>query len=331
MINVILGIIYFYKNSADEPVHKPIKSPKAPTIYGNTLSNLKNNGEIVSDKNWQYYPYGEIKCTECDVMSDWGIIKASGDQRQLKKFGTRPGYPLYLNILNDSIYYVFIDESGNRIEKIKTDGSSQTVIYTKNHIRDLTLINNDLYFASSDDPESEFLDVYRMNIQSKNPEFLMRVANREVPINFTEDKIYYACNGICEYTIKNGEKKQLTSLYMKDFIYHEGLLFFWREGKGIYRIDKNGREEFVYESAFITSYNFYGDNIFIAEYDDETGRANVIRFDINSRELTVICDDILGVDAIYVDAQHVYVIQEELHQYFIRMNKDGSNRIFLES
>lgn len=140
---------------------------------GNSASNIMETGFVAQEGEWIYYR----RITRYDPTTPGMIYKIRKDGSGDTKLNDDKSY--YINVLNGWIYYSDL----NRIYKIRTDGSEQTLL--TNEFGQLNVSGNWIYYNSSADGNK----IYKISIDGTNKTKLNDDSSSS--LNIVQDWIYY--------------------------------------------------------------------------------------------------------------------------------------------
>ncbi len=234
--------------------------------------NLVNRGLAAGDGEWLYY-------TSLEDQEESGIFKVRPNEEDLSKI-VKDGAD-YLNVEGEWIYYRNRDE-GDRIYRIKTDGSSRERL-SEYPVGKMWVQDERIYFQHEEDKTLYGADLEVADVEQLTEEELSGFM-------LDDDWIYFYRQGSEEtseiYRLRpDGTQptllKELPGIDSLN-VYQDHLYFCRAEGEsGIYRMDKEGSglEQLVETpSSYI---NVAGGSIFYSNQDDgET----LYRYDVGEEE-----------------------------------------------
>lgn len=146
LLIIVGGLCYYeYSNGKISSAIKDINTSLfvGDNKIGNTIGNIRNYGYATIQKQWIYYLSPDEKGEQVGIFK----IKTDGTEKQQLYMST--GEIISLNVMGEYVYYIVIDENGNRICKIKTDGTEYTVINDNeisNACYEIYVIGDSLYY-----------------------------------------------------------------------------------------------------------------------------------------------------------------------------------------
>ena len=199
------------------------------TQRGNSVENSNNGGYGVTDDEYLYLIENENSLTKINTLTD--------EKESLVDYNSDDWLGAgELNLVNDWLYYT--DYEG--LNRIRTDGTDEQVIYDLGHLSDVHIVNNWIYFINGEDSSN----IYRMNLEGGELERLLDVEAEDLSVHddfllvnyYTDD--YFSrldsvdLDGSNRETVHKGYATQM--LYRDDYYYYIG------EDMSLYRLKADG-------------------------------------------------------------------------------------------
>lgn len=302
-------LILFITSCTAQP-SSTMQTNSIPSNVGNLMGNLYNMGIMVQDDCFIYYvvikerkPFlykTSLDCTRTEIIYQ--------------------GYPTYLNLLDNYIYFIDSDNGGS-ICKMDINGQEKITLYQP-QVTCLYLYEDRLFFFNIDDKS-----LYSMDISGENQTKISQDIISAGPC-FYENKLYYTTqneesNSTVMYQMElDGNNK--VSLFEEDYIYS---FFIYNNGfviltpLGIYKMDLHGdnkEQEVKSESVFRTSLNICENYL----YYRDLGTRNFYRVNLENGKSEVIAKEKIQCTHILCDRIFYMTDKDE----YIMMDMDGKNR-----
>ena len=206
-IAVVNDWIYYLERSASESQENALYKIKTDGTCKTKINYGSGNSlvcidlqDIVVIENWVYlslYNKAENKTQLCRIKTD-----GSTAQKVLSIS------PRFFSIEDGWIYYA--DETYQKINKAKVDGSSEKVLYTipySNYsLYSINVSNGYVYFSNySESQPTDKLGIYRM--KTDGSDLVKLVSGSAKLLNIVSDWIYFEAPGSSTLTYSNGEFK----------------------------------------------------------------------------------------------------------------------------
>ncbi len=306
-------------------------------LRGNTMSNLMQTGFLTTDSENIYY-----------IDFSYAIHKESKETGESVRLGDAEG--VFVNVSDGWVYYVDA-KLGNRICRIKTDGSATETIYEDQDglFYYLSVVGNELYYVAQemrDDLTPEMQEelaqqpnanpyqirLYRLTLGEKTPE---RISEEEIAMYTTyKDRIYFLNQqeqAIYSMNRKGQDLKKVVSGPVYNFsVYNDAIYYVDGTPTGeqgmpklsleVAELDGTFRETKVGDKMVYT-YNHDGDDIYYLVYGEETATLRKIGPDGETEVAT-------GCQSLNVrDGYLMYLSQEGM---FMKTKYDKSGFVPLE-
>lgn len=292
---------------------------------GNTDSNINNLGLAAAKDNRIYYTGTE---TEYDL-----IYQADENGKPQKALTGITGYIQFLNVLDDTIYFLGItyDRNENRTEAIFSadpDGEEQSSIYTMKAGEStsyLTAADNLLIYVTTN--EKERSKIGAINAKEETEATLLTENAPIRSLNIYEDKFYYICeNTVYCASLDGKEKTELfaSERWIGNMVINDDRIYLTRAGEAenandeICSIHMNGENlEVIYNKAKrISTVNTDGFALYFTAdtYDGKGNRieTTIYRWDTDNEKITTLA----AINDDYIDME----ICNELLIYHINDN-----------
>lgn len=186
------------------------------SIEGNTESNVNNYALIAEAGGYYYYTKNDCQIYRSD--SNFNNETALIENNDSSGKDT-------INVVGDWIFF----RHGNKIERIKTDGTGMDTIYRKGFSIDMRVIGNWVYFVNI--PYSSGIEaIYKMDVNGQNLQALSE--EKVVDMAIYNDRIYYCLedyDGIYYLKTMNlhgGEKKVLSNIATRNMVVEEENIYY---------------------------------------------------------------------------------------------------------
>lgn len=225
---------------------------------GNSVLNTNNYGYGAEDGENIYY-----------VEDHLNLIKADKDLKNKTYLIQKPsGSGINrLNIVDDWIYYM----SGQSINRIKTDGTFDEIIYKQGYLLDINIEGGWIYFIN---PSDSFY-VYKMDLNGRGLERFLDVEASDISIN--EGRLYFSHEqddkGLIESIKLEGSDRRIElEDYARDIIIEGGYMYFISEDYGLYRANMNDTKALeLLVGQKISSFTITDMGIFYSLHGKEVG------------------------------------------------------------
>lgn len=283
-------------------------------FYGNTNSNIVNQGLASIQDDWIFY------CTPDGLFK----VKTDGTGEKNLLPNTDGENCIYsINAAGDWVYYTNFTGGMHKLYRTKTDGSKTEELgagYNK-----IRVVYNSIYCW--DRP-----NVYTMHLEGTDELSLLREsASSDFTINFTEDYIYLCCagedgkDGIYRIKYDGTEKKLLYSGRTDYLVVEDGYVFFQgHRDHQLYRISVDGGErELVLEDAALWGVNVTDGWVYYCNRGDY----GMYKIRLDGTEKQQLSDG--RISDINVVGDWIYYINHDLienEKVHCRMKTDGTQQ-----
>lgn len=294
---------------------------------GNSPGNIMNGGFAVEKDGWIYYSNVLDKEKLYKIKTDGtGKVKLNDDENSYS-----------INIDGDNIYYIV---DGGKINKIKTDGSSESTI-TEAYVNRMNVVGDKIYYmsynAGNDDYDTEGY-LYRINLDGSGSE---KISEEKVKMfNVIGDHVYYISANDVEGNTENGKiysinldgtgKTGITedaATYMN--VAEDGVYYANKDdGDKIYKVNLDGSgktkvsdakaDDIIYKDGWLYSENITDKTLYKIKSD---GSQNTVLLQGSNYIFNISGDWIY-----YVDVGDISKIQDIGNVVIYRMKTDGTNR-----
>lgn len=253
--------------------------------YGNSMTNLRNQGIIASDGENIYYNNSK------------GLFMNSlegGESRSIS-----PHYAEQINVMGDWVYYYTKSSSGKDkgLWKVKKDGKELTQLRADG-IDNLIVTNDWIYFTEKVNPNSDYPSLVKMDMVDNliQPEHIYE--GRTEHLNLVDDWFYFYSSregGICKITINGEQFKKIVPIDDEDnitnMIVEDGMIYYAIEDSAVYSadVDGNNNKKLITldygfaQSHYNDSFTKLGNYIYLTKYTHD-----LYRLDLTSQELNQI-------------------------------------------
>lgn len=274
---------------------------------GNTPENAMNRGNAVESDNYIFY-----------VEDHLNLVRTSKDfQERDYLYQTETGYSIsYLNIVGDWLYY----SRGERLERIRLDGTEQETLYDLSYLIDMHIINDSVYFLSLEDD----LSVYRMDINGQTLEKLINVSGQSLAVH--EDRILVSVGSeqptrLESYNLDGGDRQVLLEEYARDVMVWDDFYYYIGNNSNLYRteIGENTDRQLIVDGD-VSSYMPTEEGIIYSLHSDQVGfpGSGVYQTNVEGSDHTLLSasDNVEGFAV--VDNYVLYTASETFDQLSVR-------------
>lgn len=255
------------------------KNQEINSEYGNTMSNIQNDGLITTDGKNIYYNNSK------------GLFVNSLSGGESKSIS--PDYAEQINVMNDWVYYYSTSPSGDYkgLWKVKTDGKELTML-RDGTIYNLIVTNEWIYFSQKVNPNSNTPSLVKMDIENNlvQPEHIYE--GRTEHLNLENEWFYFYSSmegGICKIKTNGEEFKKIYSVdegKLEYMVVYKNSIYYVLDDK-IYSMNIDGSDntmllDLTSLDLFFRSFNINDEYIYISNSD------KLYRLNINSKEFETL-------------------------------------------
>ncbi len=267
------------------------------TGSGNTSGNIINEGILAAKDGWIYYSF----------YSKLFKMKSDGSERtELYSEACKS-----IAVQGEWIYFCNISD-GERLYKIKTDGSQLSKMDDSESCRCINAVGDWIYYSTWKE------GTYK--IRPDGSEKTLLISETTYNMTVIDDWIYYGTNP--QFYKMKTDGSQITQII--DSAYYTNVVDGWiyYDDDGLYKIRTDGREKTQLNDVESSNINVNGDWIYYTTWSDKSKSSLLYKMRTDGSEETKLHK--VGGFKIHIAGDWVYYCNP-YDLYYYKIQKDGSN------